>query len=35
MTTHAIGSAQEHPAARLGLLEAKNDLTRRPDIAVD
>jgi hypothetical protein len=35
MTTHAIGSGEEHPAARLELLEAEKDLTRRADIAVD
>ena len=35
MTTHAIGSGEEHPAAPLELLEAEKDLTRRADIAVD
>jgi predicted dithiol-disulfide oxidoreductase (DUF899 family) len=35
MTTHAIGSGEEHPAARLELLEAEKDPTRRADIAVD
>jgi hypothetical protein len=35
MTTHATGSGEEHPAARLKLLKAENDLTRRADIAVD
>jgi predicted dithiol-disulfide oxidoreductase (DUF899 family) len=35
MTTHAIGSAEEHLAARLDLLEAEKDLTRGGDIAVD
>ena len=35
MPTHAIGSAQEHLPARLELLEAEKDLTRRADIAVD
>lgn len=35
MTTHAIGSGEEHPAARLELLEAEKGLTRRADIAVD
>ena len=35
MTTHAIGSAHEHLPARLELLEADQDLTRRGDLAVD
>jgi hypothetical protein len=35
MTTHAIGSPEEHLAARLELLEAEKDLTRRGDIALD
>jgi predicted dithiol-disulfide oxidoreductase (DUF899 family) len=35
MTTHAIGAAEEHLAARLEPLEAEKDLTRCSDIAVD
>ena len=35
MTAHAIGSGEEHPAARLELLEADKDLAPRADIAVD
>jgi predicted dithiol-disulfide oxidoreductase (DUF899 family) len=35
MSTHAIGSGEAHPAARLELLEAEKDLTCRADIAVD
>ncbi|HYB29271.1 MAG TPA: hypothetical protein VEF89_21855 [Solirubrobacteraceae bacterium] len=35
LPAHAIGSAQEHLAAELELLEAEKDLTRRGDIAVD
>ena len=35
MTTHATGSREQHPAARLERPEAEKDLTRRADTAVD
>jgi hypothetical protein len=35
MTTHAIGSGEEHLATRLELPQAKKDPTRRGDIVVD